>query len=116
MGAERSLDMHLVGQLYNLSASLERVLAAPAPTRRAAQSSDPPAVGRLGNGVVQRAIAKVLVAADGPMRLRDIHAAVGRILGRPVSYASVEWCLRMGVKRKAPQFERVQPGSYRLAR
>jgi hypothetical protein len=112
--------MHLVGQLSNPSAALAAVFEAAAVVRQGPRELREsvvvePASRRLGNGVVQRAVVKVLAAADEPMRLRDIHGAVGRMLGRPVSYASVEWCLRMDVQGKAPRFERVQPGSYRLA-
>jgi hypothetical protein len=74
------------------------------------------ATGRLGNGVVQRAVIKVLAAACGPMRGANIHLAVERLLGRPVSKHSVSWCLCVGVRAKEPRFERVSYGCYRLAR
>jgi hypothetical protein len=44
----------------------------------------------------------------------DYHVAVGKLLGRQVSYASVEWCLRMGVRGPAPWAVRIRPGWYRL--
>jgi hypothetical protein len=72
------------------------------------------ATGRLGNGVVLRAVVKVLAAADGPMRGADIHLAVERLLGHPVSKNSVSWCLGAGARAKVPRFERVAFGSYRL--
>jgi hypothetical protein len=48
------------------------------------------------------------------MKLADIRAAIEALLGRSVSYASVEWCLRMGVKGEDPWAVRVKPGWYRL--
>ncbi len=72
------------------------------------------AMGRLGNGEMQRAVVKVLEAANGPMRGADIHRAVERLLGRPVSKNSVSWCLLAGVRAKEPRFERVSYGTYRL--
>jgi hypothetical protein len=53
--------------------------------------------------------------ADGQaMKLAEIHVAVGKLLGRPVSYASVEWCLRMGVREPAHWAVRIRPVWYRL--
>ena len=75
----------------------------------------PVAAGRLGNGVVQRAVVKVLAAADQPMRLRDIYSAVEDLLGRTVSKESVSWCLRTSRTGQGPGFERVAYGYYRLA-
>jgi hypothetical protein len=71
-------------------------------------------MGRLGNGVVQRAIVKVLVSANQPMRLRDIHAGVENMLGHPVSKESVAWCVRTSKSGAGPRFQRVAYGRYRL--
>jgi hypothetical protein len=46
------------------------------------------------------------------MKLADIRAAVETLLGQPVSYASVEWCLRMGVRGPDPWAARVKLGWY----
>lgn len=108
--------MLLGGQLYNPSSALERVLSAPAPKRRAAPQVAAPKMSRLGNGVVLRAVGRVLTAAGGPMRGTDIHAAVQHLLGYPVSKNSVDWCLAANVRGMAPRFERVAYGCYRLAR
>jgi hypothetical protein len=51
---------------------------------------------RLGNGVVQRAVTKVLVEADRPTDVREAHAAVEDLLGHPVSRDSVSSCLSTG--------------------
>jgi hypothetical protein len=74
-----------------------------------------PEMGRLGNGVVQRAVAKVLAAA-GAMRTADIHLAVERLLGRAVSKESVSSALRKGIRGSEPRFERVSVGYYQLRR
>jgi hypothetical protein len=63
-----------------------------------------PATGRRGNGVVQRAVMKVLTSANQPVRLRDIHAAV----------ESVGWCVRTSRSGAGPRFERVAYGCYRM--
>jgi hypothetical protein len=75
-----------------------------------------PALRRLGNGVVQRAVVKVLATAGAPMRRADIHAAVERQLGQSVSKESVNWCLCSGSRGSEPRFERVTYGCYRLVR
>jgi hypothetical protein len=69
---------------------------------------------RLGDGVVQRAVIKALVAADQPMGLTEVHLAVEGLLGRTVSKDSIKWCLSTGVRGKEPRFERVARGCYRL--
>jgi hypothetical protein len=82
---------------------------------KAPGASEPlPERDRLGNSVVQRAIVKVLAAANEPMRRADIRLAVERLLGRPVSINSVGSCLETGVRAKQPRFERVRYGLYQL--
>jgi hypothetical protein len=108
--------MLLGGQLSNPSSALERVLATPAPKLRTITRAAPSPMGRLGNGVILRAVVKVLAAADGSMRGTDVHKAVERVLGHPVSKNSVDWCLAASAKGTAPRFERVAYGCYRLAR
>jgi hypothetical protein len=108
--------MHLLEHLSNLSPSQERVLDAfpdGLPERRRPIAPPPPRK-RLGNGVVQRAIVRVLAAADEPLSLAAIHQAVEARLGQSVSNASVTWCLHMGSKGDDPRFERVSIGVYRL--
>lgn len=70
---------------------------------------------RLGSGAVQRAAARAMVHRRS-MKLADIHAEIEALLGRVVSYSSVEWCLRMGCRGEASRFERVGVGRYRLRR
>jgi hypothetical protein len=108
--------MHLVGQLSNPSGPLEAVFEAlpGEPLEATRQPIPEPERGRLGNGVVQRAVVSVLAASAEPMRGTDIHLAVERLLGHPVSKNSVSWCLAAGVRAKEPRFERVARGCYRL--
>lgn len=68
---------------------------------------------RLGNGVVQRAVLRVLAHGE-PMRLADIRASIERLLDVPVSYESVSWCLRMGSRKEIPEFIRPTYGYYQL--
>lgn len=110
--------VHLLEHLTNPTGPLKAVFEAlgDEPIESSGCSEPQTATGRLGNGVVQRAVIKVLAAADEPMRGADIHRAVERLLGRPVSKNSVNWCLLAGVRAKEPRFERVSYGCYRLAR
>jgi hypothetical protein len=111
-------SMQLLGHLTNPPSSLQAIFKAlPDEPIEASVRPDPQVTtGRLGNGVVQRAVVKVLAAANGPMRRADVHVAVERLLGCPVSMESVSWSLLAGVRMKQPRFERVAYGCYRLAR
>jgi hypothetical protein len=109
--------MHLVGQLSNPSAALGAVLEATAVVRPGPRDLRGPVVvkpssRRLGNGVVQRAVVRVLAAARRPMRVAEVHQAVERLLGHPVSENSVGWCLAAGVRGKPPRFDRISRGRY----
>ena len=75
----------------------------------------PPKVKRLGNGVVQRAVIRVLAAAGDALSVADVHSAVEERLGRRVSKDSVNSCLSTGARGAKPRFERMAPGCYRLA-
>jgi hypothetical protein len=110
--------MHLVWQLSNPSPRLQSILDLPASRvkPRATQAQSRPAQGRLGNGVVQRAVMRVLADANGPMRTREVQASVERLLGRPVAKESVSWSLRMGSRGPRPRFECVAYATYRLGR
>jgi hypothetical protein len=109
--------MHLLGRLTNLPAPLAAVFEAlpDEPLEPTEHPALPPETGRLGNGVVVRAVVKVLAAANGAVRFTDIHLAVEGLLGRSVSKESVSCCLREGIRRTEPRFERVSVGYYQLA-
>jgi hypothetical protein len=70
--------------------------------------------GRLGNGVVKRAVAKVLASAQRPLTVLETRAAVVDLLGHPVSKGSINCCLSTGALGNEPRFERVARGCYRL--
>jgi len=74
-----------------------------------------PKMKRLGNGVVQRAVIRVLAAAGHALSVADVQGAVEERLGRPVSKDSVNSCLSTGARGAEPRFERMAPGCYRLA-
>jgi hypothetical protein len=78
------------------------------------QAQPQPEQRRLGNGVVQRAVVRVLGDADGPMRTGEVQAGVERLLGRPVAKESVSWSLRTGSRGTRPRFECVAYATYRL--
>lgn len=110
--------MHLLGHYFNHPSSPLQAIFNALPDEPLEPTEHParqPETGRLGNGVVQRAVIKVLAATSGPTRAADIHLAVERLLDRAVSKESVSWCLRKGVRGPAPRFERVAVGYYRLA-
>jgi hypothetical protein len=110
--------MQLVGQLQNPSPSLQAVFDAlrdsPAASEQPVAALEPPM--RLGNGVVQRAVVKVLGAAEQPMRVAEIRRAVEAALGQAVSYESVSWSLRTGSHGPRSRFERASYWCYRLRR
>jgi len=77
---------------------------------------DAPENRRAGNGVVQRAVIKVLVEAGRPMDGGEAHRAVEGLLGHPVSRDSVTSCLSTGARAAPIRFDRVARGRYQLAR
>jgi len=112
--------MRLVGQLSNPSPSLRAIFDAlpdgsfePTawPDRSVASA---PVARRLGNGVVQRAVVKVLAAAQRPLTVLETQAAVAGLLGHSVSKGSINYCLSTGTRGGEPRFERVARGCYRL--
>ena len=111
--------MHLVGQISNPSSTLAAVLGTaavvhPGPKESRESIGAEPALGRLGNGVVQRAVVKVLEVARRPMSGREVRLAVEDLLGHPVSEHSISWCLAAAARRGKPPFESVARGRYTL--
>jgi hypothetical protein len=100
--------MHLVGQLSNPSAPLTAVFEAlpDEPIKTTARPEPQLDLGRLGNGVVQRAVVKVLASAQRPLTVPETQAAVVDLLGHPVSRGSVNCCLSTGALGDEPRFER----------
>ena len=113
-------EVHLVGQLSNPSVALAAVFEVAAvvrPEPRGLRESVvlEPASGRLGNGVVQRAVVKVLAMAQRPMCGQEVRLGVEALLGHPVSENSISSCLAYGVRRREPLFVRVTRARYVLA-
>jgi hypothetical protein len=69
---------------------------------------------RHGNGVVQRAVIRVLGDANGPMQTGAVHAGVEALLKHPVSKQSVSWVLRVKSRGEDRRFERVAYAIYCL--
>jgi hypothetical protein len=112
--------MHLVGQLSNPSAHLAAVFEAAAVVRPGLREPRESVVvvesaRRLGNGVAQRAVVKVLAVAQRPMCPQEVRLAVEDLLGHPVSENSISSCLATGARRREPLFAKVARGRYVLA-
>jgi hypothetical protein len=113
-----SSKMHLSGHYSNPPEALEAALAAlpegGVSDRRRDSAVLKPAARRLDNGDIQRAVIRILEAADGPLSVAEVRLAVERSLGKVVSRSSVNACLSVGARRVG-RFERVAAGLYRLA-
>jgi hypothetical protein len=109
--------MHLLERLTNLPAPLAAVFEA-LPDEPLPPSELPalptPTTGRLGNGVVQRAVVKVLAAAQRPLTVLEAQTAVADLLGHSVSRGSVNYCLSTGTLGREARFERLARGCYQL--
>jgi hypothetical protein len=113
--------MHLSGHYSNHSPAFTGVLGAfpagfPDEGGHDRLASEASKGRRAGNGVIQRAVIRVLGEADRPMDVGDAHIAVEGLLGYPVSRDSVNSCLSSGARGARPNFQRVGPGRYRLIR
>jgi hypothetical protein len=107
--------MRLVGQLSNPSPRLQSILDLSSIRFKPevqVQSESPQR--RHGNGVVQRAVMRVLSDADGPMKTGAVHAGVEALLKHPVSKESVSWVLRMKSRGEDRRCERVAYATYCL--
>jgi hypothetical protein len=92
---------------YGPLVELRRVLSA-----RRAPSSDSTWSNRRRQGVVLAAVTGVLEAADQPLSVSAIHAAVGRRLARSVPYPSVKDALSAHTRGGDRRFRRVGRGLY----
>lgn len=110
--------MQRLGRYTNPSSALQAIFDAlpdePIEPRALPEPPQTP-TGRLGNGEIKRAAAKVLATAAEPLPIADVHQGVERLLGRAVAKDAVGWCLAAGARRRKPQFERVSTGVYRLS-
>lgn len=109
--------MHLSGHYSNHSPAFSGILDAfPAGLPDRGGHDRPVPEARAGNGVIQRAVIRVMRDADRPMDVGDAHIAVEGLLGYRVSRDSVNSCLSSGARGVRPNFQRVGPGRYRLIR
>jgi hypothetical protein len=67
------------------------------------------------SGVVRNAVFRVLAAAEGPLRAREIHAAAEALAGEPLAWNTVKDCLHTGAGTTGVPIERVRHGWYRHA-
>lgn len=70
--------------------------------------------GRRPFGTVGAAIVQVLSEADSDLRVKDIQAGVKKILNSPISRSSIKGYLYKDGLRRAPRFEHLGWGRYRL--
>jgi hypothetical protein len=63
-------------------------------------------------GAVKDAVFNVVVAANGPLQAREIHAAAQKLAGTPLSWNTVKDCLHKNARRPASPIERVGHGRY----
>ena len=99
------------GRLRRLAAEVDR-LAAQKDAPRRAQRQD----RKLRNGLVPRAIQRVLAEAGEPMCVQDIYASVEDRLSMPVPKTSVNAWLSQNAKGEQPLVARLGRGRYRLIR
>jgi len=64
------------------------------------------------NDWMLQAVTRVLINAQQPMRVRDVHQAVERLLRMTVPRTSVKDCLSRSSRGNNPKFERVKRGWY----
>ena len=64
-------------------------------------------------GAVQEAVIRALVAADRPVRAREIHATAQKLAGTALSWNTVKDCLHKNARRPDSPIERVAHGRYR---
>lgn len=101
----------LQGSLARLVKELAAVPASGAPRRQSVTCRQRPR----RPGWVLKAVVQVLGDRGGPMRAKDIHAAVETSLGAPVAWTSVKAALAANVSGASPRFVRVARGRYVLA-
>lgn len=71
---------------------------------------------RRAPGEVRDAIVAVLQRSPKGASVREIHAAVEKVLGGPVAASSVRSYLQLGSDSSPRLFTRVSRGKYKLAR
>jgi hypothetical protein len=95
-------------RLRQLSEKLDRLAASDAALRPSGRHDL-----RLRGGLVPRTIEQVLTEAPGPMRARDIHAAVEDLLNRSIPTSTVKCWLTKSTQGEQPRLVRLGRGRYR---
>lgn len=98
------------GRLRQLSEKLDWLAACDATPRPSGRRDR-----KLRDGLVAKAIERVLGDSGGPMRARDIHAEVEELLGMPVPASSVKNWLAKNARGNADRLVPLGRGRYRLA-
>jgi hypothetical protein len=108
--------MELTGALSNpfqshkdLLMRLSKMRRAHPPTR--ITSAQQPFPARAGD--IKRTVIRAV--ADTPLSLREIHSRCERLLGRPVSYATVEDCVHKHARGRGPISNAPATGSTGIA-
>jgi len=104
-------NQDLQGSLARLAGKLETVRADGRPRRQPATCRQRPR----RPGWVLKAIVQVLADRSDAMRVKDIHAAVEAMLGKPVAASSIKTALAANVSGESRRFVRVAKGWYALA-
>lgn len=94
-------------QMERLAAKLKQIAASDVRPRSSARSDR-----RLRSGLVPKAIMQVLSESVEPMRMRDIHAEVERVLDRSVSRSAVKNWLAGHTGGETALFVRIERGRY----
>jgi hypothetical protein len=97
------------GRLRQLAGKLDRLAASDATPHPSGRHDR-----RLRGGLVPKAIEQVLAEAPGPMRARDIHAAVEDLLNRSIPASTVKCWLAKSTQGEHPRLVRLGRGRYRL--
>lgn len=114
-GSDNTFLVGVIGALLNHADNLVRLTELRARLlSQEARSSRPAKQISLRCGAVQSAVIAVLGAANAPMHVQDVHAAVECFLSMPVSKDTVNSCLSVGARGETAQFERIERGVYRL--
>jgi hypothetical protein len=69
---------------------------------------------RRRQGSVLDAVTKVIEEAGRPLRVREVHAAVERLLSAPIPFSSVNEALSSHAVGERSRFRRVRYGTYEL--
>lgn len=113
-----SSSLEIFGALSNpeIQERLERLAAKLGQVEAGGAAPRPTTTARsLRVGAIPEAIMRVLSDSVEPMRMRDIHAEVEVLIGKPVSRSAVKNWLANNVRGEHAPLVRLGRGRYRLA-